>query len=186
MSNQVEIINQALIKIGANIINDLSEGSIEATLAGQLWSVSRRAVLRSHPWNFAVREQSLAPSIGQSSYNYTYAQQLPANFLRLIKVFDQNDYKIQNGYLFTNYNPTVIKYIYDNTDPNTWDSVFTDVVSSRLAAELSYPLTKSAALMTSMFNIYAAKLQTARYIDASEEASDRIAEFDSPFISVRY
>ncbi len=186
MSAKVEIINQALIKLGANTIIDLAEGSIESTLANQVWDTGRRAVLRVHPWNFAIKEQALARVISSSSYLFNYAYQVPSDFLRLIKVFDNTDYKLQGKMIYTNKDTCVIKYVFDQTDPNLWEASFTNALAAKLAYELCYPITKSTSLMESLYGLYTRELQTAKFIDASEDIPDEFPAADSPFISVRY
>lgn len=174
MASQVEIVNVALTRLGADPITSLEDGSTEATIANTCWEVSRRAALRDHFWNFAITEATLNAIDGESTRNYHYKYQLPADCLRLIEVFDVQDYKLLGRSVCTNSSSVSIKYVRDIEDTTEWDAAFVDVFAQRLAAEMAYAITKSQATSDSTLQIYAAKLQRARFVDATEEPQDTL------------
>lgn len=182
----IDVINKALISVGANIITSLDEGSTEATTAGAVWDQVRQSALRLHPWNFASKDLELAQVTGGGDVEHEYQYNLPSDFIRLLKVYDDPTYKLKDGSVFTNYPSCRIRYIFDSTDPVKWDSAFVDVVAYKLATEIAYALTKSTSLMQSMQALYEDSARKARAFDASEDIPDLIAPFDSPFISVRF
>jgi len=53
-TNSVEICNRALTDIGARRITALSDPSKEGRACNDNYDISRKAVLRLHPWNFAI------------------------------------------------------------------------------------------------------------------------------------
>lgn len=185
MASQIEIINKALILIGANPIANLSEGSAEATIANVIWDTSRTAALRDHPWNFAIKEEVLASLVASLSPNFRHTYLIPSDSLRILTVSSDYDYKIQGRYLHTDRDTCTVKYVYDNQDPTTWDALFVDALSFRLASEFAYPLTKSTSLMDAMAQHYMAKLQKARFVDATEDIQDPYADADHPLLSIR-
>lgn len=182
----IDVINKSLILLGANIITDLSEGSEESTYAASLWDGVRQACLRIHPWNFALIEIELPAVSGGSDFKHQYQYNLPADFIRLITVYDDGGFKIKGKSIYSNRDSCKIRYIYDNTDVASWDVSFSNVVAYKLASELAYPITKSASLMDAMTQQFARHLIEAKAIDGSEDIEDPIAPHDNAFIGVRF
>lgn len=58
-SNDYEIVNLALVRLGTARISSLSDGSRNANEANAIYTLIRDEVLRAHPWNFATRKQTL-------------------------------------------------------------------------------------------------------------------------------
>lgn len=58
-SNDYEIVNLGLVRLGATRITSLSDGSNNANEANAIYTLIRDEVLRAHPWNFATRKQTL-------------------------------------------------------------------------------------------------------------------------------
>jgi len=186
MASQVEIINVALSRIGANEITSLTEGTTEQKVAVNLWDVARQATLRDHPWNFAISEVELAQLSSTTSYNFEYSYQLPADCLRLIAVYDNVNFKVFGRKIYTDSNSCWIKYVKDVKDVNTWDTLFIDVMAQRLAAEMAYTLTKSQAVADTNYNLYERKIAKARFVDSTEDIQDEIGQGESSIISARF
>ena len=67
----VSIANLALISLGADTIMSLDEDSKPARLINNIYEFIRDEVLRSHPWNFAIRWASLAQLSETPTNEYT-------------------------------------------------------------------------------------------------------------------
>lgn len=172
MASQVEIINVALTRLGAQTISSLEDGIPEANAANALWSTARQSSLRDHPWNFATAEATLSAVVGGETYRYKYAYQIPSDSLRVLEVFDNDDFKQAGKLILTDAGTCVIKYIKDVEDTYAWDALFTDVMAQRLSAEMAYTLTKNQSTADTQFTLYGQKLQKARFVDATEETQD--------------
>ena len=70
--------------------------------------------------------------------------------------------------LLTDESTAKILYVGKITDTAKFDSMFIDVLTAKLAAELAYPVTGSVNLQTQMEKIYSAKLSEARSVDGQE------------------
>ena len=68
--------------------------------------------------------------------------------------------------------PLRILYIARLDDPAQIDPMLADVIATRLAADLSYSLTASAALGQTLMSVYQARLAEARATDAEEGVPD--------------
>ena len=58
-----EIANLALVRIGAERITSLTDGSRNANEINAVFTLIRDEVLRSHPWNFAIRVADLVQHV---------------------------------------------------------------------------------------------------------------------------
>jgi hypothetical protein len=186
MASVIEIINTGLVRIGAQTINALDEGSVEANNSNAIWTIVRRSTLAAHPWNFAIKEQELAQTTDTPIAEYSYIYQLPTDYLRMVKVYDNPDYKIVGRKLYTSANTCKLKYVYDLEDTAAWTAAFTDLVAQKLAFELAYPITKSASLAQTMGTIYVEKLQSFTATDSQEDIQDAYSPYDQNLIAVRF
>jgi len=150
---------------GANILENASR-IIEAN-----YGTVRKALLREHPWNFAVKRVALVAATAPVN-DYTYRYTLPADFLRMVKLNASNEvtHRIEAGYLVSDSATATIEYIYDVTDEDLYSSDFLDVLAQRLAAEAAAAINPQSA--QSMWSLYQAKLAQAKATD-SREATPR-------------
>lgn len=186
MASQIEISNAALFQLGANTITSLADTSQEALAINTWWAVSRRALLRLHPWNFAVKRQQLAQEVSTPLWEYDYKYTLPSDFIRLMEVKDDRDYKLEAGQILTNRTTCQIKYIFDVTDTTKWDGLFTDLMIARLAVDIAYAVTQDNGKRAEAVSLYREAQRVARAVDGQEDISDQIAPDDNSLKSVRY
>jgi len=163
------LINNALTLLGHDTLANLTGTDKATTICVQHYQQVVDAVLRAYQWNCAMTRsseltaESTAPSFG---YDYKYA--LPDGCLRVISM-NELDYKfkIEGSYLLTNEASAYILYI-ARISPASMDSLLKDTISARLAATIAFPLTNSSAAAKQMWDLYLAKLDEARTVDAFE------------------
>lgn len=191
-TSNVEVCNLALTKIGEEPIISLTEDSKAGRLCNLHFNRTRNMTLRSHSWNFAIKREDLAKSTTDPEYKFTAKFALPVDLIRLLdtNLLNDQDYKVEGKFILVNADSIKIKYIYEVTDPSEFDELFIETLSCKLAAELAIPLADNVNLADFMYQQYAAKLRTARSIDATEgypeylEAStwlDSRSSYNSPF-----
>ena len=182
MATEVSICSNALRKLGDSPIASLTEDSERARLCNALYEPARDSLLRSHAWNFAITRASLAQISSTPAFEYAYQYALPTNpfCLRVLKMeFEDYKFKIENlegqgRVLLTDEGTANIIYIAKVTDPKLFDSIFVDTLTAKLAAEMTYSITNSAALQKEMERVYKLKLTEARSIDSTEGFTDDI------------
>ena len=175
MSSVTDICNQALSKVGDELISCLTDSSKQARYCRMLYASTRDAVLRAHPWNFAIDRAELAQLTAAPAYEYTYQFQLPSDCLRVLQMEEVDMvFKIEGGKLLTDEGTAKIKYIKRVTDSALFDSLFIAALSARLAAEMAVPLADSKTLAETMWELYLNKIGEARGIDAQEGTPDDI------------
>lgn len=197
VSGRVGVCNAALIKLGANTINSFDELTLEAKACNALWDIQRRAVLRLHPWNFAIKRSDWVAA-NQSgglvkkdldapmSKEYRYAYTMPTNALKLLKVIDDMNYRREGRDILTNKEECHIKYIDDVTDTAEWDSLFVDLMVARMARELAYTLPRTRTMIDAMNGLYQEALSLAKANDAAEDIEDALDQSMPELIAVRY
>tara|TARA_R110000803_G_scaffold66166_2_gene127494 strand:+ start:3239 stop:3841 length:603 start_codon:yes stop_codon:yes gene_type:complete len=171
----VQIVNNALIKIGANAIISLTEDSEAARAANVMYEQVRDATIRDHIWNFAVARVELAQSVETPAFRFAFQYQLPSNCLRVLQMEDVNMvYKIEGRKLLTDEGTAKIMYLGKVTDVNEYDSMFVEALSARLAAELAITLAESNSLYQNMMEMYRFKIADARSADAQESGYSEV------------
>jgi hypothetical protein len=165
----VQIVNNALIKIGASTILTLTENSEAARAANLIYEQVRDASIRDHVWNFAIRRVELAQNSTAPAFEFSYQYNLPSDCLRVLRMEDMGMYyKIEGGKLLTDEGTAKILYLSRVEDVNLFDALFVEALSARIAAELSVTLSESNTLYSNMMEMYQRKIADARSMDAQE------------------
>lgn len=147
MAVEVDICNSALIKLGAEPINDLTDDTKEARLCLAQFSKIRDAVLRSAPWNFAIQRVSLTPVVETLPFGDESVFQLPSDCVRFWKLNDKEDrYTIEGTRILCETDEIQGFYVSNAVPVASWDANFKEALACMLAADLCYTLTQSAAL----------------------------------------
>lgn len=184
MATDIEICSRALILVGDKPIASLTEGTPRASVCANLYPQAKREMLRCHVWNCAIKRVALAALAGAPAYEWSHWFAKPGDWLRLLDVGDcgQDDYAFEGNRILANQASLKLRYVADVTEGN-WDASLTDVMVRRMAADLAYPITKSAALAEAKKGEYLYALRVAKAIDGQENPPDAFG--DSPFIAVR-
>ena len=170
-SSEVQICNNALIKLGANTITSLSDDSKAARLCNNVYSIMRDDMLRGHPWNFAITRTTLAKLSTTPAFKYSYEYQLPSDCLRVIGIKDTNaEYRIEGRKLLTDENSVSLIYIKRITDTSQFDANFANALAFKLASELAYAITNNATLASNLGQEAERLLRRAKMHDAQEDS----------------
>jgi len=169
MASVVQICNSALNQLGASTILTLTEDSKNARLCNARYENVRDAVFRNHPWNCLIKRQQIAADTATPAWGFTKQFTLPSDCLRLLRILDfDSDYVVEGRKILSNSATMKILYISRITDPNEYDELLREVISSALAADIAYAITSSNPVATQMYALYQEKLKDARFVDATE------------------
>ncbi|WP_417783546.1 hypothetical protein [Terasakiella pusilla] len=185
---KIGLCSRALLKIGAHTISSFDEGTAEAEVSNNLFDGVCDALLSSYPWSFATAQMRLPRLMAQPIADFSYAYQLPGDFLRALSAGTGNvgrgvRYRIQEKRLHTDLDELVLSYIY-RADPSDYPAYFSQCLISHLAAEFCVPLTESASRAEAFQRVAEKELQRARTIDAQQQTPQAI-DLDG-LINVRY
>jgi len=187
--------------LGASNISSLDENSKAARIVNQRYEAVRDAVFRAHPWNCLIERAQLAQDTDAPAFGYTYQYALPTNpyCLRVLEFsngtlsYPQDNitnnsggpvFVIEGRKLLTDEAIAQIKYIGRVTDPQQYDASLVEALASRLAAEVCYAITGSTSMVQIQTSLYEAKINEARFNDATEGATQRLEASD--FIESRF
>lgn len=181
--SQFDLINAALIKLGASKIASLNDGSPESDIAATLYTPVRDAVLSLYPWSFSTRQITLStPSSMAPMTDYTYAFDLPVDHLRTLSAgshgSDTSVMYRQNGtHIETDESIIILTYtarVSETRQPSFFDLL----LINRLAAEFCLPLTENAARADNLYKMFERDLIQARFIDAVQDTPPKIKSFN--------
>ena len=184
MATDIEICSAALVLLGASPIASLTEGTKQSTLCALLYPPAKREMLRKHVWNCAVKRVVLAPLDGAPTYGWSNWFSKPGDFIRLLDIGEcgDDDYTFEGNRILANQTSLRLRYVAEITE-GMWDSSMVDVMIKRMAADLAYPVTKSASLAQLKAQEHMAALREAKAIDGQETPPEEFG--DSPFIQAR-
>jgi len=163
----IDIINGALIKIGANPILSLTADTKEARLASTRLTPVVDIVLRLHPWSCVKKQAVLQATTTPPLVDYVYSLPLPSDFLRLVKI-DQSDYMKMANAICCDSARAEITYIARPESLIFLDSLCAETVSCYLAWDICYPITQSNDLVQLCWKAYLHSLKQARFVNAIE------------------
>lgn len=180
MAVDVDICNSALVKLGAEPINALSDNTKQARLCNSRYPFILKAVLRTAPWGFAVKRASLTPAVVTLEFGDEAAFQLPADCVKVWKLNDGRvKYKIEGRHLLSDeIDEAEIFYVSSAISPTEMDFVFMEAVACTLAADLAYSLTQSQSLMQGLLSMAEWWMTQARSYNSQEQTPDSF-KFDS-------
>jgi len=193
MASVVDICNGALNQLGASTILSLTEDSKNARLCNARYIQVRDSLFRSHPWNCLQKRVQLASDTATPAWGFNYQFTLPSDCLRVLNTENYDyDYKIEGRKIVANVNTMRILYVARIEDPNEYDEILRETLSSALGADIAYAVTSSNPVAQNMYKLFQDKLREARFVDATEGynslqengASDVI--HSNTFINARY
>lgn len=173
-TSAVSICNSAIAKIGGARITTLSDDTPAAILCNEQYDKLRREVLRAHPWNCVIDrvEVSAVADYEDPFEEWAYKYALPSNCLRVLRVSDNTDHKIEGRYILSDESTLAIHYIKDETDVTKYDALLLEVLATRIAVDLAYGITQSGIIGQALMKEYQMLLSEARSVDAQEGTPD--------------
>jgi hypothetical protein len=158
LAANVQVVNRALVRIGARTITNLTtEQSREAVAANLIFEDELRSVLRDHPWAFATRYvDPLTLVDGEEgdpvNVDWTFSHRLPTDFVFLRRLalegtgrsFEAEPFPYRlgsdetGGLLFSNQEEPIVEYTARLQNIMVYaDPVFRDALAWRIAASLA-------------------------------------------------
>ena len=186
-ASEVSICSNALLMLGGQPINDLAENNDRARLASNLYPAVRNYVLRRHPWNCAVKRVALAPDVAVPAFDWAFQYTLPPDYMRTLSVGESGaeiEFKIESGKLLCDDNPALLRYIWRNENPGTWDDMLVWAMTVSMKAVMAYPITQSASLAQVVDDALKDVLKQARAVDGQDDTPETLG--DSPLLNARF
>ena len=186
MPSETDCLNDALGQIGAARITAIDDGSSNANFCQTFYPALRDGLIRSAHWNFAMTRVELAQDVTAPLFEFAYSYGLPSDLLKVVEYNGANTdttqlfifgrqvvsrYRVEGRHLLTNDGTVKLVYLRRVTNPDEWDALFYQVVTTWLASKLAFAITKderkSSALLTQAINVL---LPTALAVDGQENS----------------
>jgi hypothetical protein len=178
MADKVSIYNMALRMIGESPVQSPTEDSENAASINDIYDITRLALLRQVPWNFAMKTGELAEITSETPPDFEKVYQLPSDIVKLIEIVNSltqeqtTYYEIRGSKLYCDLSSVCIKYVYDITDTAAFDSLFTIAMAYAIAVQICIARTGDVALQQNLANAYIATLSQARGESSGENRKE--------------
>lgn len=180
MTTSVSIASNALLMLGAQPINDFNEDADRARLASNLYAPARDLLLRSHPWNCAIKRVILSPDADAPAFGYSYQFTLPGDWLRTLSVGDYGeeiDFRTEGRKLLADDSVLKLRYIFRNDQESTWDTMLIDAMTKTMSATMAYAITQSTSKEELEFKKLEMALKQARAVDGQDDPPETLGDF---------
>ena len=185
MATEVDICNIALGSLGLEPIASLGESVQNARTCNLFYALTRDSYLQEHSWSFATKTIELVEITplpdGYSRFSYGY--EYPADCLKAQKIRDGEsdffypfiikDYVItgpaDSKLILTNLPDAFLEYTVALTETSLFSPIFINALSKKLAAEISWPLTKDLRIQKQAFDQFFLADQNVKQKDSSEQ-----------------
>ncbi len=190
MPSKTDLFNAALAAIGEDtLVSDAdSDTGRPAKILRARWPAVQDALLRAHPWNCAIRRETLAPAVKPPDWGFQNYFTWPADpyCLRILGIANTGaDFQIEGRKIAANSSTLGIKYV-ARIEVSEFDALLYDVAVDALASEAALPIAGSVEMKDQLYKtVYGpgGKLANARTIDGMEGKSRRSGI--SPLVDVR-
>ena len=181
MASAVDICNEALAILGNDPIVSMEDRDVKAIRCKQFYTITRNAVLRAHPWNFATRRVQLQRAAAVPTFGFSYGYKMPPFCLRLLVAAptgadvdspnihdDGSSYRVEGDVILSNEETLFAKYIIEIEEPGLFDALFTEAFAAKLAMKLAVALTGAASKLELAAKLFQLALKSATGVDAVE------------------
>lgn len=188
MISNIGICNLGLTFLGATPINSFNDNSKNARACNRVYDFCRKAAIREHPWNFAVKYQQLALlSHTPPNTKWAYAYSHPAHCERVWGLTNETDEweLVSDGssnMIYANTETPICKYAVDITDVTLYDPLFVQMFAASIAVSIASSIAMSKK-MAEMMNLYQFFLERAELGDAQE--GYLAPDTSNPFVDAR-
>jgi len=179
-TSEVQLCSNALLLLGAEPINSFDDDSDRALLVSNLWPNALDAILRSHPWNCAIKREQLSSTGTAPAFDYAYQFTLPGDCLRILSIGERGEnpqFEIEGRTVLYDEALLNVRYVYRNEDIPSWDALLVQAAEAYMAMTCAYPITKSASMFDAMTRLWDLKLRQARTIDGLENPPEELGDF---------
>lgn len=179
VTSSTDICNMALDLLQGGFVSNITLPTTSTEEKCARWyDVNRRMLLRMHPWNFAIKRAELSASSTVPLFGATAAFPVTADFLRLLRVVNDedmiyaaSDYFFENKSIMLRYSDaTVCKIIYiaDVEDVLSFDDIFIQLLAVEIALSLAYSITQNNSNIERLVAIRKTLIKNATGVDGQE------------------
>ena len=182
MATDVEICSNALFLIGHGAISSFTEGTLGSQTASNFYTLTYRSLLSVHRWRFAAGKVTLSRLTATPLNEWSYAFQLPADYINAIRVYPDGDYEIYEDKIYSNANAIDLDYLFQPNESKL-PPYFEEALELRLASKFAFPVTANKSTGELYNTMFETQLKRAKFLDS--QARPQVDMQYSPFTDVR-
>lgn len=179
---KLEVVNNALVELGDEVLTSLSENKLSVTVANQVYDDVYEDLLGKAPWRFAMQKADLSRDTDTPLNEWTYQYTLPAQCLRILRVYPDQAYEVYGLKLYAHAPSLAVDYV-EKVSESYLPPPFVRLLSLELAARMCMAITNDAQLKVSLQNDARMQFAAALSSDAMQRPNKVLRT--SPFIAVR-
>lgn len=149
MLTDLEIVNNALGRLGCERIASLSDSNKRAKLANDFLNTSRRETLELSHWGFATKYESLT-AIGTPPFKWTHTFCAPSDLISIVGEYNEEEYELVDGAIYANTEKLDLIYIFEIDENVKRTPNFDKAWYLVLASNMAYSLTQNNSLKESL------------------------------------
>ena len=165
MLTKIDLCSMALLKLGEQPIQSLSDDSAASRLARTLFDPVVDALIAAHPWRFATRNVDLVKNTDGDFL-------IPAECVRVLKC----DGQIIGNKVISKSDVAHISALV-RVPVENFPSYFVSLAATKLAMEFCIPLTGDQTIFRMLAALYESEAGTAKFIDSTTSISADIGSF---------
>jgi hypothetical protein len=185
-SSPVDICNLSMDYLDEDSVVDITSPNTDREATCKRWyDPTRQQLLRSYPWNFAIKRAILAADVETPISGYDQQFSIPNDFLKLLTISDENninlikeDYQFEDGKILVSNNGSggqlKIRYVKDFVDVPSMDASFKILLAAKTAFNMAYKFTESNTVVQRLQAQVDLALKEARNADSQERPPTRI------------
>ena len=184
MASKTAIANRALSKLGETRVSNVdTDNNKPAKVIRFMYDIVRDAELAAFPWNFAIQRAQIAVDATAPAWGYNNRYVLPTDFLALLEIRGNPEYRIEAGYILTNEGaPIYIRYISRVENTGLFDALFVEAFATKMALEGCEEITQSNTKKEALFRDYELTIKRA-YASNSIQSQPQELEDDEWLLS---
>lgn len=176
MSIDINIANRALLKLGVNAISSPDEESARAETIRNIYNDCVDYLLSQYDFRFARKQMQLPKLDKEVVFGYRNAYQLPTDFVRLINMKERTRYALLSDSIVANSDTMTITYVFKNYDPKTYSPLFRELLTVRLAFELSPYIKEDKQFTQQMYQEEIDKINNSANRESMQEDDEFLPE----------
>lgn len=189
MTTDVEIVNSALLQMGADVITSFTDEVREAQIANVIYDEVLETTLQKYPWRFSLNldqlSQDTTTKAHADEFGFQWSYQLPSDSLRIIRINQPTDnYIVVGDRILSNVEPVFVEYQFKPT-PDKWPGYFRNAFVLEMAARFSISIAEDSGKYSLFQQKADLELARARHIDAQEQPVPDVGENNFLFTFVR-
>lgn len=179
-----DIFNLAMDYLDEDIVANITSPNSDNEAIGERWyDTTRQEILRSYPWNFAIKRAILAADVETPAFGFDKQFSVPNDFLKLLTISDENNinirrdrYQFEDGKVLVSDSGDALnlRYVKDFVDVPAMDATFKTLLAAKIAFNIGYRFTESNTVMQRLQAQVELNLKAARNADGQERPPTRI------------